>query len=69
MSEENSDLGDRIGNVANDPLKAANQSGSVENHNLRDMIEADKYLQSKASANRKRGLGIRLGRITPGGTV
>jgi len=50
------------------PKKASGDSGSVEQHDLADQIAADKYLESK-KASRAKGLGIKLARISPGGTV
>ena len=50
------------------PRKAAGDSGSVEQHSLPDQIAADKYLESK-KASRAKGLGIKLAKISPGGTV
>lgn len=48
------------------PAKASVDGQSVEQHALRDQIEADRYLESKR-ATRKRGLGIRLFKIVAGG--
>jgi hypothetical protein len=50
------------------PRKASGDSGSVEQHALADQIAADKYLESK-KASRSKGLGIKLVKISPGGTV
>ena len=50
------------------PRRASGDSGSVEQHGLPDQIAADKYLESK-KASRARGLGIKLAKISPGGTV
>ena len=50
------------------PRKASGDSGSVEQHGLADQIAADKYLESK-KASRSKGLGIKLAKVTPGGTV
>jgi hypothetical protein len=50
------------------PAKASGDSGSVEQHKLGDQIAADKYLESK-KASRARGLGVKLAKIAPGGTV
>ena len=48
--------------------KASGDSGSVEQHKLSEQIAADKYLESK-KASRAKGLGIKLAKISPGGTV
>lgn len=53
---------------AEGPAKASGDSGSVEQHKLTDQIAADKYLESK-KASRAKGLGIKLAKISPGGTV
>jgi hypothetical protein len=50
------------------PRKASGDSGSVEQHSLADQIAADKYLESK-KASRAKGLGVKLAKISPGGTV
>ena len=50
------------------PKKASGDSGSVEQHDLADQIAADKYLESK-KASRAKGLGIKLAKVSPGGTV
>jgi len=61
-------LADAIEENAAGPKKASGDSGSVEQHSLKDQIEADKYLASKQAA-RAKGLGIKLTKISPGGTV
>jgi len=50
------------------PRKASGDSGSIEQHSLADQIAADKYLESK-KASRAKGLGVKLAKISPGGTV
>ena len=50
------------------PAQAAGDSGSVEQHSLKDQIEADRYLASKNAA-RKPGLGIKFAKIVPPGSV
>ena len=66
MSEN--DLENAIEENAAGPKKASGDSGSVEQHPLKDQIEADKYLAAKKAAQAK-GLGIKLAKISPGGTV
>ena len=61
-------LDDRIGENASGPRKASGDSGSVEQHSLPDQIAADKYLESK-KASRTKGLGIKLAKLSPGGTA
>ena len=65
MSEE---LDNSIKENAAGPRKASGDSGSVEQHKLSEQIAADKYLESK-KASRARGLGIKLAKLSPGGTV
>jgi len=65
MSEE---LHNSIKTNAAGPRKASGDSGSVEQHSLTDQIAADKYLESK-NASRAKGLGVKLAKLSPGGTV
>lgn len=53
---------------ASGPKRAQGDSGSVELHNLKDQLEVDRYLNSKAAA-KKKGLGIRMTRAIPPGTT
>ena len=62
------DLDNTIRDNAAGPKRAAGDAGSVEQHGLGDQIAADKYLESK-KASRAKGLGIKLAKISPGGTV
>jgi hypothetical protein len=62
------ELDNSIKENAAGPRKASGDSGSVEQHGLADQIAADKYLESK-KASRAKGLGIKLAKISPGGTV
>ena len=61
-------LDNSIKNNAEGPAKASGDSGSVEQHKLSEQIAADKYLESK-NASRAKGLGVKLAKISPGGTV
>ncbi len=61
-------LDDSIKNNAEGPAKASGDSGSVEQHKLSEQIAADKYLESK-KASRAKGMGIKLTKLSPGGTV
>lgn len=63
-----SDLENAIEENAAGPKKVSGDAGSVEQHSLKDQIEADKYLAAKKAAQTK-GLGIKLAKISPGGTV
>jgi len=53
---------------ATSPKKASGDAGSVEQHSLLDQIAADKFLEAKKAA-RAKGLGIKLTKISPDGTV
>ena len=61
-------LDNSIKTNAEGPAKASGDSSSVEQHKLSEQIAADKYLESK-KASRAKGLGIKLAKISPGGTV
>ena len=61
-------LDNAIKTNAEGPAKASGDSGSVEQHGLTDQISADKYLESK-KASRSKGLGVKLVKTSPGGTV
>ena len=50
---------------ASGPRKASGDSGSIEQHPLREQIEADRYLNSKQAI--KNGLGIRKSKLVPPG--
>lgn len=61
-------LDDKITEVANGPAKASGDAGAVEQHNLKDLIEADKHLAQKQAAKSK-GLGIKRVQLIPPGAV
>ncbi|MEX0715163.1 MAG: hypothetical protein WD066_01180 [Planctomycetaceae bacterium] len=60
------DLDETIRENAQGPAKASGDSGSMEQHPLRDQIDADRYLASKKAARSKR-IGVRITRIVPPG--
>ncbi len=65
MAEE---LDDVIFSNAQGPAEASGDVGSVRQHPLRDLIEVDRYLNSKrASRSSKRGL--MLSKLLPPGTA
>ena len=64
----NEELDNSIRENAAGPRKASGDAGSVEQHALGDQIATDRYLESK-KASRAKGLGIKLAKIAPGGTV
>ena len=61
-------LEDKINEVANGPAKATGDAGSVEQQNLKDLVEADKYLAQK-NASGGRSLGIKRVQLIPPGAV
>ena len=61
-------LDNTIRDNAAGPRKASGDAGSVEQHSVADQIAADKYLESKKAA-RVKGLGVKVAKISPGGTV
>ena len=61
------DLDDTIRENAEGPAKVTGDVGSVEQHSLRDQIEADRYLNSKKAANNK-NRGLRFSKLVPPGT-
>ncbi len=50
------------------PKRAKGDAGEVEQHPLKDQIEADRYLASKQAVKRK-GKGLRISKLVPPGTV
>ena len=61
-------LDNSIKQNAEGPAKASGDAGSVEQHKLTDQIAADKHLASKGAMSGK-GLGVKLVKLSPGGTV
>ncbi|MBI1373649.1 MAG: hypothetical protein GC159_13045 [Phycisphaera sp.] len=62
------DLKDSIRENAEAPAEAAADGQHVKQHPLPDQIEADRYLESKQAA-RKKGLGIKLVKLSPPGAA
>jgi len=60
------DLDQNIRDNATGPAKATGDSGSVEQHKLRDQVEADRYLESK-KATRRKGVGVKFAKLVPPG--
>lgn len=65
MSGEN-DLEQTIRENAKAPAKVTGDSGSVEQHPLKDQIEADRYLAAK-KATKAKNAGLRLAKLIPPG--
>jgi hypothetical protein len=61
-------LDDAIRENAAGPKRAQGDAGSVEQHGLKDQIEADRYLASKRAAA-KPARAIRLTRLVPPGAA
>lgn len=66
--EKKSDLADVLRENAAGPKKVVGDAGSVEQHSLSDLIEADRYVKSTETA-RTPGLGIKLVKMSPDGAV
>lgn len=61
-------IGEAIEQNAKGPQSATNGAQSASQHSLRDQIEADRYLRSKAvAATPPAFLGMRIQRIKPPG--
>ena len=62
------DLSEALLESASGPKKVSGDAGSVEQHSISDLIEADKYLASKEAA-KGRGIGIKLSKLETDGTL
>jgi len=62
------DLDNAIRQNAEGPKRASADGVSAEQHPLADQIAADKHLASKAATAGK-GLGVKLVKLSPGGTA
>ena len=52
--------------AVNNPLSANVDGQSISQHNLKDLIEFDRYMESKKASKGKK-IGIRLFRVERGG--
>jgi hypothetical protein len=59
---------DAIRENATGPKRVSSDGITVEQHDVKDQIAAEKHQASKQAAQAK-GLGIKLAKISPGGTV
>ncbi|MBX3497760.1 MAG: hypothetical protein KF769_16115 [Parvibaculum sp.] len=66
MSDPAPNLEQAIRDNAAQPAKASVDGQTVEQHPLKDQIEADRYLASKDAA-RKPGLGVKFAKLVPPG--
>ncbi len=64
MSDE---LREKIEEVATNPKKVRTDAGEVESHDIKDLIEFDKYSSAKTAAAQK-NRGLRFNKIIPPGT-
>jgi len=62
------DLKDTIFDNASGPRRATGDSITVEQHSIREQIEADKYLSAKETAAQPKR-ALRFVKIVPPGTV
>ena len=62
------DLTEKILTNASGPAEASGDAGAMKQHPLRDQIEADRYLSSKAAV-RRRNRGLNLAKFTPPGAA
>ena len=66
LTQQNAE--DALTNALSGPARVSGDAGSVEQHSIPDLIQADKYLSGKAAAaNPNRGLMITS--LIPDGTV
>ncbi|HUT05046.1 MAG TPA: hypothetical protein VM163_14285 [bacterium] len=61
-------INDALEQNATGPRRASGDGGSVEQHPLPDQIDAAMFAASRG-AIRKKGLGVKLLKISPGGSV
>lgn len=64
--EEKLDMDSVLTQAVNNPQSASVDGQSVTQHNLKDLIEFDKYMEAKKSSRSKK-LGIRLFKVQRGG--
>lgn len=67
-SSDTPDLDQSIAENAAGPKRAQGDAGSVDQHSLKDQIDADRYLASKQAAARP-ARAIRLTRLVPPGAA
>ena len=63
------DLKDTIKDNASGPKRAKGDSAEMEQHSLKDQIEADKYLAGKDAVSKNPAKGFTRVKIVPPGTV
>jgi hypothetical protein len=63
------DLKTTIQHSASGPAKATGDSGSMEQHPLPDVIEADKHLGASSAIAQRKSRGIRFNKLVAPGAV
>lgn len=63
------DLIEIIEQVASEPASVSSDAGAVNQHSISELIEADKYLASRASATERTRRGLRFNKIVPPGAA
>lgn len=64
------ELRNKISDAAGNPKRVRTDAGEAESHDLKDMIEADKYLSARSAvtqAANRRHRGLRFNTIIPPG--
>ena len=62
------DLSSQIQSLANSPAEVSGDAGSVKQRSVSELIEADRYLASKAAMSNPLK-GLRFAKIKPPGSV
>jgi hypothetical protein len=65
---EDINLEQKIKDNASGPKSAESDGQKVEQHSIKEQIEADRYLNSK-QAMKNKGMGIRIGKLVPPGSA
>ncbi|HOM16567.1 MAG TPA: hypothetical protein PLQ00_04520 [Thermoguttaceae bacterium] len=61
-------LEEKIRKAAEGPAQVSGDAGSVEQHKLSELIEADRYLASRESVKQSKR-GLRFSKLVPPGTI
>ena len=65
---EDINLEQKIKDNASGPKSAESDGQKVEQHSIKEQIEADRYLNSKQAIKNK-DMGIRIGKLVPPGSA
>lgn len=63
------EIKDAILDVAQGPARASNDSGSIDQQKLTDMIAADKYVKQADAVTTNPRFGMRFAKLSPPGTA